>query len=271
MPRPFELARDCVVAAHFPRRLRHRAVVRNARTDHYRIANDGRWRCFFVVGKTFGPRRNTQSLPKTDDSVVPERRGGLAGSRVEPNQTGVDGRDEDSALFARPPGRDAAAGEIDVAHITRHLGIVRPALGAGHRIERDHSSQRRRQIERSFDIDRRRFERRRAAAGWLIRVTGVECPGGFKPPDVHTMDDGERRIALPARIAAVVRPFPIRHRLKGISKQRQEKDTRSLDHWTVHGDQFTVRQIRMGGPGPDLIRHLVLVIGVGPISLGEEV
>ena len=133
----------------------------------------------------------------------------LTGGRVQRDEARVDGRDEDAALTPALPHRHAAAGEIAVARVARHLGIEHPSLTSGDRVQRDDASERRAQIQRAVDVERRGLECCWPAARRLIRVARAERPGDLERRDVRAIDAVERREPLAACVATVGRPVTV--------------------------------------------------------------
>src|SRR6185436_6421113 len=97
-----------------------RVVVGDAGADYDGVADDGRRRSLFVVGKAVGLRTNAQAAAQVDGAVVPAIGARLARGGIDCDQARVDGGKEDPALAGRRlPGGDAAVHEVA---ITRSLG-----------------------------------------------------------------------------------------------------------------------------------------------------
>src|SRR5262249_49795283 len=99
--------------------------------------------------------------------------------------------DAPSAVGRLPRG-DTAVGEIPIASVTRHLGIVRPAFVASDWVQRENTAQRRTQIKSPFDVDWSGLKRGGAASGGLVGVASVEGPSDLEPANVVAIDRGER-------------------------------------------------------------------------------
>ena len=205
IPAPFQLPGDRVEGAHLAARFCRRRVVLDGRADDDRVADDGGWRRDLVVGKA--ARSDAQPFPEIDGPLLAETRNRLSGPGVQRDETRVDGGDEDAALAAALPRGHAAAREIAVARVARHLRIERPSLLPGHRVQRDDAPDRRAQVQRAVDVERRRLERRRPAVLRLIRVAGAKRPGDLERRDVLAADGVEGREALAARVAPVGGPI----------------------------------------------------------------
>ena len=126
---------------------------------------------------------------------------------------------------------DAAAGEVAVAHVARHLRVVDPPLLSCHRVQREDASDGCAEIQRAVDVKRGRFERRRPAVLRLVRVAGAKRPGDLQRCDVLAIDGIERREALPTGITPVSRPVSVRQLLRpdqvaanGWGPERKDED-----------------------------------------------
>src|SRR6476620_7931463 len=86
-------------------------------------------------------------------------------------------------------------------HVATRLRVESPALLAGNRIEGDDASYGRAEIERSVDIERRRFERGPTPCFGLVCITGAKRPGDLERSDVLAIDAIERGESLPAWIS----------------------------------------------------------------------
>ncbi len=229
-------ASDDIETAHLTAWLAHRSVVRNTGTKHDGVAHDGRRRCLFIVGKP--ARSDAQPVPQVHHAVVAEVGDRLAGPGIQRDQPRINGRDENAPLASsRLPCRYAAVGEIAVAFVLRNLGVIRPALLSGHRVERNHAPQRRSQIQRPIDVNRGRLECGRTPARRFVHVTGAKRPRHLERRYVSSVDDRQRRKALPSRVAPICWPLVIRlcreHQQRGA---RQQRHARRHDHWqpTTH-------------------------------------
>ena len=190
IPRPLQFARDRIEAADFPARMRLRRTVRHSGPDNNRVADDGWRRRDLVVGESH--RADAESLAEIDDPLLAEPGNRLSGTGIERDESRVDRRDEDAAVAATLPRRDAAAHEVAVAHVARGLRVERPPLHAAHRIERDDAADRRADVDRSIDVERRRLERRRPALFRHVGVARAKRPGHLEGGDVLARDAIER-------------------------------------------------------------------------------
>jgi hypothetical protein len=138
--------------------------------------------------------------PPTRSTIPPlaETQAVLAEFRVQRRQSAIDGGDHD-ALIARPrvrdlgitPVRHAAADPVAEASLALHLQVARPELPAGHRVQRDHLAERRRQVHAAVDDQRRGFERG-GIAGLDAGLAGLVFPGELEPADVVAVDLRQR-------------------------------------------------------------------------------
>ena len=123
------------------------------------------------------------------------------------------------------PVRHSAAHPVAEVAVALHTDIAHPALLAGDRIEREHLAERRGQIHHAVDDQRRGFERG-GIAGLDASLAGLVLPGEREPADVRAIDLRQRRVAVAAGRAAVVRPVAGRG-LGGIEPRRDTSRTRA--------------------------------------------
>src|SRR5205085_338749 len=93
-------------------------------------------------------------------------------SRIERDDTGVDRAEVNTpttdgvACGARvEPRRNAAVGEVAPVTIAFDMRVIRPPRGAAFRVEREHASERRGEIQRAVDHEGRRLELDRSSRG----------------------------------------------------------------------------------------------------------
>ena len=92
------------------------------------------------------------------------------------------------------------------SHIFIDVRIERPFLLAGQRIQGDDAPERRADVQRPIDVQRRGLESGRLRMFRLVGVAGAKGPGDFQARDVGAIDFFERRVALAAGISTVRRP-----------------------------------------------------------------
>ena len=161
-------------------------------------------------------RRVAQSAPERDRAVRAEVAAHGAGLRVERDDARVDRAEVDAPAARRArrrarvePRGDAAIREVAPVAAAVDFGVVGPALVSGRRVERDHSSEWRRQIHRPVDDERRRLELHRLSRGFA-RLAGAIRPRDGKSRDVRPVDLRDRRESAAEWIATVGGPVSAR-------------------------------------------------------------
>src|SRR5579885_1218550 len=80
-------------------------------------------------------------------------------SRIQRDQTAIDcGQEKPPCPRSVPPSSGAPAGKVAIASLLAHFGVIRPAASSRQGIQRNQTPQRRRNVERALEVERRRFE-----------------------------------------------------------------------------------------------------------------
>ncbi len=209
IPRPLESSGDDIESANFAARFVCPAVVLDAGTNDQQVSGDDRRRRFFVISES--TRRDAQSMPQIEGSVVAEIRTKLTGRGIHGDQAGVDGREKNAPPAIRGfPSGDAACGVIAITHVFVDVRVIRPARIPGEGIERDDATERRGEIERALHIERRGFKLGglRSVAG-RVGVAGAIGPSNLQRLHVRAVDGGQRREALATGVMAIGRPVTV--------------------------------------------------------------
>jgi hypothetical protein len=212
IPAPAQCPRARVEGAHLAARRREPAVVRDRGADDDEPVDRERRRGLLIGGELEGC--DTQALAQVDRPVRPEVRAGLSARRVERDETRVDGCQVDTPAARRvrrslriEPGRDAAIREVAEVLPASDARIVEPALRAGVGIESEDAPERRREIQRAVDDDRRGLELRLLARRETGRAFArVEGPCDRERGDVRGRDVAQWRVPAAVRVAAVHGP-----------------------------------------------------------------
>ena len=193
VPAPAQPAGAGVEGAHDALGRIHPLIVAHRRPDDHEAGCHGRRGRDPVLPVV--TRRVTQPGRQVHRALRAEVGARPAGAAVERDEPGIDGGEEDPAPAGqgpRPcriePGRHTAVGEVAVVALERDARIVAPPLGASRRVERDHSAQRRRDVERAVHHQRGGLK----AAPVAQVVAGAVHPGDPELRDVARCDPGER-------------------------------------------------------------------------------
>ena len=145
-------------------------VVADRRSGDHEIAEHRRRRSHLIVGRAV----DVEPLGQPHGAAGAKAGAGASGDGVERQQPRVDGRGEDAARAGGirvgcriAPGRHAARRHFAEAAAAVDAGVEAPLLGTGDRIEGDHLSVRRAEIETAVEMDGGRLERQ------FVSVPGV--------------------------------------------------------------------------------------------------
>lgn len=146
-------------------------------------------------------------------SPLTEVLAGLAGSRIEGDQPGIERAEQNPARagFARRHAGNGVIGDAPAGGgignvLVRHLRIVAPAFRASGRVGGDRDAFRGAEIKRIADLERRGLGTVSPLGRLARQVAGMEHPGAGEPGRVGRRDLIKRRVAPRAVGAAISRP-----------------------------------------------------------------
>ncbi|MCG3164009.1 MAG: hypothetical protein JMDDDDMK_05475 [Acidobacteria bacterium] len=197
--------------------------VGDRRADNYHIAINHRRGSDGVIARINCQR---DGFGEIDPALLAEVRDRLPRPGVERDQIGVARAQEDSFLFTVRPVSHAAMQKAVVGRASgfEAAGVIAPERPAGLRVERRHVAERRADVERAADHQRRRLVRVDARPRIRLQhldVRRIPRPRDFEKFDVVLINLVERRILPPALVAAVIAPLAFADARSGLLLSRR--------------------------------------------------
>jgi hypothetical protein len=242
IPAPAQLAGARVESPHLATRRVRAVVVGDRGAGDDQSVDHGRRRgelVLLLIGRSI-----VQSLSEVDASRGAEVRAGTSGAGIEGDELRVDRAEVDpppTFCVGRcgriDPGGHAAICVVAPVAADVDLGIVRPALAPGDRIERDDATEGCGEIQRPVHHERRRLEVRIAlhVESRSLHFTRAICPGDGERGDVVARDLRQRRIARVVRVASVRAPLPA-GRLRECWSHSEYQTERDANHCDPAGE-----------------------------------
>ena len=161
IPTPPQGTRTCIERPHHSSRHVHPMVVIDGRSYHYEIVNYRRWR-----GHVIPPREIAGHFSQANLAAIAKIRAGFARRSVQGNESSVLCRFKNPSATRFPGGprrvqpsaRATVHQSIAVVQSPIDQGIISPSLFSSGGVKRDHSVERRRDIQRAVHKNRRSFK-----------------------------------------------------------------------------------------------------------------
>ena len=211
--RPHAATGAGVERLHPPQRIGQLHAVGHLAANDDQVSIDDRRRALGDVREVAHPR---QALVEWHRAAVAERGDRLAGGGIQHEQAmpAVEEQAQPAAVVA-PHGRAAQFPAAARQHLAQFVGgaIEAPELATGLGVERGNAVVRSRDVEDAVDHQRRGLEL--AGSGAVVREPGfpvLPLPRRLQPRHVAGVDVGERRVPLPALVAAEIRPLDLARR-----------------------------------------------------------